>query len=83
VERFYVNPFYINTFLTLPSWKGKEGKEYQSRLSALGVIQMNPEELERVNVEIIDSFANANRERKKISFNLNVFYSSFYKIENL
>ena len=65
MKRFYVNPFYINTFLTFPSWKGKEGKEgkeYQSRLSALGVIQMNPEELERVNVEeIIDSFANANK----------------------
>ncbi len=57
---------------------------HQSRLSALGVIQMNPEELERVNVEeIIDSFANANKERKKNSYNLNVFNSNFYKNKNL
>jgi hypothetical protein len=42
---------------------------HQSRLSALGVIQMNPEELERVNVEeIIDSFANANKERRDLFY---------------
>jgi len=42
-------------------------------------MKLDPEELERFNVEvIIVTFANAIK-RKKNSFKLNLFYSNFYK----